>query len=107
MKNELKTGTNIEEIIKKASLEIAQQTSNNSYSMNNTLKPGKVEMNNSSSFMNNNSQMPTEFINNNQTANESNYNQQQSSIIIPNNNSQSYQNNNSSHDAKAQDSLNP
>ena len=107
MKNELKTGTNIEEIIKKASLEIAQQTSNNSYSMNNTLKPGKVEMNNSSSFMNNNSQMPTDFINNNQTANESNYNQQQSYIIIPNNNSQSYQNNNSSHDAKAQDSLNP
>ena len=105
MKSDLKSGINIEDIIKKASLEIAQQTSN-SNSMGNTLKPGKVEMNNSSSFMNNNSQMPTELMNNNQTANESNYNQQQqSSIIIPNNNSQSYQNN-TSHDMKGQDSLN-
>ena len=103
MKNELKSGVNIEDIIKKTSLEIAQQTSNNINTMGNTAKPGKMEMNNSSSF-NNNSQMPTEFMNNNQTGNESMYNQQQSSIIIPNNNSQSYQNNTSSHDMKANDS---
>ena len=103
MKNELKSGVNIEDIIKKTSLEIAQQTSNNANTMGNTAKPGKMEMNNSSSF-NNNSQMPTEFMNNNQTGNESMYNQQQSSIIIPNNNSQSYQNNTSSHDMKANDS---
>ncbi len=103
MKNELKSGINIEDIIKKTSLEIAQQTSNNVNTMGNTAKPGKMEMNNSSSF-NNNSQMPTEFMNNNQTGNESMYNQQQSSIIIPNNNSQSYQNNTSSHDMKANDS---
>ena len=103
MKNELKSGVNIEDIIKKTSLEIAQQTSNNVNTMGNTAKPGKMEMNNSSSF-NNNSQMPTEFMNNNQTGNESMYNQQQSSIIIPNNNSQSYQNNTSSHEMKANDS---
>jgi len=103
MKNELKSGVNIEDIIKKTSLEIAQQTSNNVNTMGNTAKPGKMEMNNSSSF-NNNSQMPTEFMNNNQTGNESMYNQQQSSIIIPNNNSQSYQNNTSSHDMKVNDS---
>ena len=103
MKNELKSGVNIEDIIKKTSLEIARQTSNNVNTMGNTAKPGKMEMNNSSSF-NNNSQMPTEFMNNNQTGNESMYNQQQSSIIIPNNNSQSYQNNTSSHDMKANDS---
>ena len=103
MKNELKSGVNIEDIIKKTSLEIAQQTSNNVNTIGNTAKPGKMEMNNSSSF-NNNSQMPTEFMNNNQTGNESMYNQQQSSIIIPNNNSQSYQNNTSSHDMKANDS---
>ena len=103
MKNELKSGVNIEDIIKKTSLEIAQQTSNNVNTMGNTAKPGKMEMNNSSSF-NNNSQMPTEFMNNNQTGNETMYNQQQSSIIIPNNNSQSYQNNTSSHDMKANDS---
>ena len=103
MKNELKSGVNIEDIIKKTSLEIAQQTSNNVNTMGNTAKPGKMEMNNSSSF-NNNSQMPTEFMNNTQTGNESMYNQQQSSIIIPNNNSQSYQNNTSSHDMKANDS---
>ena len=103
MKNELKSGVNIEDIIKKTSLEIAQQTSNNVNTMGNTAKPGKMEMNNSSSF-NNNSQMPTEFMNNNQTGNESMYNQQQSSIIIPNNNSQSYQNITSSHDMKVNDS---
>ena len=103
MKNELKSGVNIEDIIKKTSLEIAQQTSNNVNTMGNTAKPGKMEMNNYSSF-NNNSQMPTEFMNNNQTGNESMYNQQQSSIIIPNNNSQSYQNNTSSHDMKVNDS---
>ena len=103
MKNELKSGVNIEDIIKKTSLEIAQQTSNNVNTIGNTAKPGKMEMNNSSSF-NNNSQMPTEFMNNNQTGNESMYNQQQSSIIIPDNNSQSYQNNTSSHDMKANDS---
>ena len=103
MKNELKSGVNIEDIIKKTSLEIAQQTSNNVNTIGNTAKPGKMEMNNSSSF-NNNSQMPTEFMNNNQTGNESMYNQQQSSIFIPNNNSQSYQNNTSSHDMKANDS---
>ena len=103
MKTDLKSGINIEDIIKKTSLEIAQQTNLNN-TLGNTVKPGKMEQNNSS-FINNNSQLPTEFMNNYQTANESNYNQQQSSIIIPNNNSQSYQNNTSSHDVKAQDSV--
>ena len=92
MKTELKNGINIEDIIKKASLEIAQQTTSGNNSMMNTIKSGKVEINNSSSF-NNNSQMPTELLVNNQTGNDSNYVQQQSSIIVPNNNSQSYQNN--------------
>jgi len=102
MKTELKSGINIEDIIKKASIEIAQQTSTGNNSMVNTIKSGKVEINNSSSF-NNNSQMPTELMVNNQTGNDSNYVQQQSSIIVPNNNSQSYQNNTS--DVKAQDSV--
>lgn len=104
MKNELKSGVNIEDIIKKASIDIAQQTNVvNNNTMGNTNKPGK-DVNNSSSF-NNNSQMPTEMIANNQTQNESGYNQQQSSIIVPNNNSQSYQiNNSSSNDMKAHDS---
>ena len=102
MKTELKNGINIEDIIKKASLEIAQQTTSGNNSMINTIKSGKVEINNSSSF-NNNSQMPTELLVNNQTGNDSNYVQQQSSIIVPNNNSQSYQNNTS--DLKAQDSV--
>ena len=104
MKNELKSGVNIEDIIKKASIDIAQQTIVvNNNTMGNTNKPGK-DVNNSSSF-NNNSQMPTEMMANNQTQNESGYNQQQSSIIVPNNNSQSYQiNNSSSNDMKAHDS---
>ena len=104
MKNELKSGVNIEDIIKKASIDIAQQTNIvNNNTMGNTNKPGK-DVNNSSSF-NNNSQMPTEMMANNQTQNESGYNQQQSSIIVPNNNSQSYQiNNSSSNDMKAHDS---
>ena len=102
MKTELKSGINIEDIIKKASIEIAQQTTSGNNSMMNTAKPGRFEINNSSSF-NNNSQMPTEFMVNNQTGNESNYIQQQSSIIVPNNNSQSYQNNTS--EMKAQDSV--
>ena len=103
MKNDLKSGTNIEDIIKKASLEIAQQTNYNSSSMNNSMRNAKMDINNSSSF-NNNSQMPTELLNNNQTVNDSNYNQQQSSIIIPNNIS-SNQNNTSANNVKAQDSL--
>ena len=103
MKNDLKSGTNIEDIIKKASLEIAQQTNNNTTSMNNSMRNAKMDLNNSSSF-NNNSQMPTELLNANQTVNDSNYNKQQSSIIIPNNNS-SNQNNTSSNNVKAQDSL--
>ena len=103
MKNDLKSGTNIEDIIKKASLEIAQQTNNNTTSMNNSMRNAKKDLNNSSSF-NNNSQMPTELLNNNQTVNDSNYNQQQSSIIIPNNIS-SNQNNTSANNVKAQDSL--
>ena len=104
MKNELKSGVNIEDIIKKASIDIAQQTNVvNNNTVGNTNKPGK-DVNNSSSF-NNNSQMPTEMMANNQTQNESGYNQQQSSIIVPNNNSQSYQiNNSSSNDMKAHDS---
>lgn len=104
MKNELKSGVNIEDIIKKASIDIAQQTNVvNNNTMGNANKPGK-DVNNSSSF-NNNSQMPTEMMANNQTQNESGYNQQQSSIIVPNNNSQSYQiNNSSSNDMKAHDS---
>ena len=103
MKNDLKSGTNIEDIIKKASLEIAQQTNYNSSSMNISMRNAKMDINNSSSF-NNNSQMPTELLNNNQTVNDSNYNQQQSSIIIPNNIS-SNQNNTSANNVKAQDSL--
>ena len=104
MKNELKSGVNIEDIIKKASIDIAQQTNVvNNNTMGNANKQGK-DVNNSSSF-NNNSQMPTEMMANNQTQNESGYNQQQSSIIVPNNNSQSYQiNNSSSNDMKAHDS---
>ena len=102
MKNDLKSGVNIEDIIKKTSLEIAQQTNLNN-TLGNTGKSGKMEQNNSSFI--NNSQLPTDIINNYQTANESNYNQQQSSIIVPNNNSQSYQNNTSSHDVKGQDSV--
>ena len=102
MKTDLKSGVNIEDIIKKTSLEIAQQTNLNN-TLGNTGKSGKMEQNNSSFI--NNSQLPTDIINNYQTANESNYNQQQSSIIVPNNNSQSYQNNTSSHDVKGQDSV--
>ena len=102
MKTDLKSGVNIEDIIKKTSLEIAQQTNLNN-TLGNTGKSGKMEQNNSSFI--NNSQLPTDIINNYQTANESNYNQQQSSIIVPNNKSQSYQNNTSSHDVKGQDSV--
>ena len=46
MKTDLKSGVNIEDIIKKTSLEIAQQTNLNN-TLGNTGKSGKMEQNNS------------------------------------------------------------
>ena len=89
MKNELKNGVNIEDIIKKTSLEITNQQSLNSSLASN---PYKKEQNNSS--MVNNSQMPTEMINNSGTANMSNEAMpNQSHLIYPNNSSSFNQNN--------------
>ena len=89
MKNELKNGVNIEDIIKKTSLEITNQQNLNSSLASN---PYKKEQNNSS--MVNNSQMPTEMINNSGTANMSNEAMpNQSHLIYPNNSSSFNQNN--------------
>ena len=89
MKNELKSGVNIEDIIKKTSLEITNQQNLNSSLASN---PYKKEQNNSS--MVNNSQMPTEMINNSGTANMSNEAMpNQSHLIYPNNSSSFNQNN--------------
>ena len=89
MKNELKNGVNIEDIIKKTSLEITNQQNLNSSLVSN---PYKKEQNNSS--MVNNSQMPTEMINNSGTANMSNEAMpNQSHLIYPNNSSSFNQNN--------------
>jgi len=95
MKNDLKSGINIEDIIKKASLEITNQNLNSSFASN-PYKTEKRDHNNSS--MVNNSQMPTELINNNQSAaaNMSNEAMQSQSNIIYPNNSSSYNPNNSS-----------
>ena len=100
MKSELKNGINIEDIIKKASLEITNQHSmNSSFVSNPYYNMEKREHNNNSSMINN-SQMPTELINNNQSglanmSNDVNQNQSQSNIIYPNNMSSFNQNNSS------------
>ena len=91
MKNELKGGMNIEDIIKKASLEISRQPNlNASFASNPYNKSLKHEPNNSS--MNNNSQLPTEALNN---YNESVLNNRQNSMIMYPNNSSTLHNNSS------------
>ena len=95
MKNELKSGVNIEDIIKKASLEISNQQNMNSSIASNPYKTMKGDKNNSS-MINNNSQLPTEALYNYQNANDSTYNKQ-SSIMYPNNSS-SFNNNSSGHE---------
>ena len=95
MKNDLKSGINIEDIIKKASLEITNQNLNSSFVSNPYYKSEKRDHNNSS--MINNSQMPTDMINNNKSGSAYMSNdvmQEQSNIIVPNNSS--YNPNNSS-----------
>ena len=92
MKNDLKSGINIEDIIKKTSLEItSQQNLNSSFASN----PYKKDQNNSSIV--NNSQMPTELVNNNQSgvnmSNDAMINQ--SNLIYPNNSASFNQNNSS------------
>ena len=98
MKNDLKKGINIEDIIKKSSLEITSLHNLNSNLANNPyLNIEKREHNNSSLI--NNSQMPTEMINNNQSGSGNMSNdiiQNQSNIIYPQNNSSFNQNNNNS-----------
>ena len=95
MKNDLKNGINIEDIIKKYSLEIVNQQNLNASFASNPYKGEKRENNNSS--MINNSQMPTGMINQSGAANMSNeMYQNQSNIIYPQNNSGINQNNNSS-----------
>ena len=98
MKNDLKKGINIEDIIKKSSLEITSlQNLNTSFVSNPYLNIEKREHNNSSLI--NNSQMPTEMINNNQSGSGNMSNeiiQNQSNIVYPQNNSSFNQNNNSS-----------
>ena len=98
MKNDLKKGINIEDIIKKCSLEItSQQNLNTSFISNPYLNVEKREHNNSSLI--NNSQMPTEMINNNQSGSGNMSNeiiQNQSNIVYPQNNSSLNQNNNNS-----------
>ena len=92
MKNELKSGMNIEDIIKKASIEISKQSNlNASFASNPYNKSLKHEPNNNSS-MNNNSQLPTEAMNN---INESAFNNRQSSMIMYPNNSSTLHNNSS------------
>ena len=82
MKNELKNGVNIEEIIKKSSLEITSQPNMNSTFSSN---PNKLEKKNNSSLMNN-SQSPTDMVNNSGSRFLS-VEQNQSNLIFPNNNS--------------------
>ena len=98
MKNDLKKGINIEDIIKKSSLEITSlQNLNTSFVSNPYLNIEKREQNNSSLI--NNSQMPTEMINNNQSGSGNMSNeiiQNQSNIVYPQNNSSFHQNNNNS-----------
>ena len=100
MKNELKNGINIEDIIKKASLEITNQHSMNSSFVSNPYYNMEKRDHHNNSSMVNNSQMPTELINNNQSglanmSNDVNQNQSQSNIIYPNNMSSINQNNSS------------
>ena len=96
MKNELKNGVNIEDIIKKTSIEItSQQNLNSSFASNPYNIVDKKDHNNSSLI--NNSQLPTEMINNmSGTGNISNMNQSGNLIIAPNYNSSVSNNNNSS-----------
>ena len=100
MKSELKNGINIEDIIKKASLEITNQHSMNSSFVSNPYYNMEKRDHHNNSSMVNNSQMPTELINNNQSglanmSNDVNQNQSQSNIIYPNNMSSINQNNSS------------
>ena len=99
MKNDLKNGINIEDIIKKTSLEITnQQNLNSSFASNPYYKAEKRDHNNSSLV--NNSQLPTEMVNNNQSGSGNMSNdvmQNQSNIIYPNNNSVYNPNNSSGH----------
>ena len=93
MKNDLKNGINIEDIIKKYSLEIVNQQNLNASFASNPYNGEKRDNNNSS--MANNSQMPTGMINQSGAANMSNeMYQNQSNIIYPQNNSSFNQNNN-------------
>ena len=90
MKNDLKIGINIEDIIKKTSLEITSQPNlNTSFASN----PYKAEKQNNSSMMN--SQMPTDMVNNSGSRFLSGE-QNQSNLLYPNNNSMSFNKNNSS-----------
>ena len=97
MKNELKSGINIEDIIKKFSMEITSQQNMNSSIASNPYNIEAKKDNNNSSMINNNSQLPTEMINNmSGTGNISNMNQSGNLIIAPNYNSSISNNNNSS-----------
>ena len=97
MKNELKSGINIEDIIKKFSMEITSQQNMNSSIASNPYNIEAKKDNNNSSMINNNSQLPTEMINNmSGTGNISNMNQSGNLIIAPNYNSSVSNNNNSS-----------
>ena len=100
MKNELKNGVNIEDIIKKTSIEITNQHNLNSSFASNPYNIGdKKDINNSS--MINNSQLPTEMVNNmSGTGNLSNMNQSGNLIIAPNYNSSVSNNNNSQNENK-------
>ena len=96
MKNDLKSGINIEDIIKKCSLEINNQQNLSSTLASNPYAIGEKRDNNNSSMINN-SQLPTEMINYNQSGNMSNdVMQNQSNLIYPANNSSSFNQNNSS-----------
>ena len=97
MKIELKSGINIEDIIKKFSMEITSQQNMNSSIASNPYNIEAKKDNNNSSMINNNSQLPTEMINNmSGTGNISNMNQSGNLIIAPNYNSSISNNNNSS-----------
>ena len=95
MRNELKTGVNIEEIIKKTSLEITSQPNLNTSFATNPYAEKKD--NNNSSIMNNNSQLPTDMMNVNMSGSgsASNINQSGNLLIAPNYNSSISNNNNS------------
>ena len=94
MKSDLKSGVNIEDIIKKCSLEINNQQNLSASLASNPYLIGEKRDNNNSSLINN-SQMPTEMVNYNQSGNMSNdIMQNQSNLIYPGNNSSSFNQNN-------------